>query len=255
MQALKVFKTNQKLDTQPTGLEYSSLYGTRVQDEAISFGINDVYNIHAIYESFDNNDASSPYVVLTESVFFAAGTLIEGKTSGARGRVISFENSALKLFFVALNEKPFIIGETINGFDAAGGALAGIVDDGAGSIFKGSKVITDQFSLEAGQRTNYYDASRLTRLPSTIAPSRRLLIIFDYLSHESSGDYFSNESYTELALYARINEKGKLELINELDIYLGNEPEEILKNLEDKKYEEEDIIHSKKLLQIIYILK
>ena len=196
MQALKVFKTNQKLDTQPTGLEYSSLFGTRCQDEAISFGINDVYNIHAIYESYDNNDASSPFVVLTESVFFSAGTLIEGKTSGARGRVISFENSALKLYFVALNEKPFIIGETINGFDAAGGALAGIVDDSAGSIFLGSKVITDQFTLEAGQRTNYYDSSRLTRLPSTIAPSRRLLIIFDYLSHESSGDYFSNESYT-----------------------------------------------------------
>ena len=54
-------------------------------------------------------------------------------------------------------------------------------------------------------------------------------------------------SYTELALYARINEKGKLELINELDIYLGNEPEEILKNLEDKKYEKKDIIHSKKI--------
>ncbi len=53
-------------------------------------------------------------------------------------------------------------------------------------------------------------------------------------------------SYTELALYARINEKGKLELINELDIYLGNEPEEILKNLEDKKYEKKDIIHYKK---------
>ena len=35
MQALKVFKTNQKLDTQPTGLEYSSLYGTRVQ--AVSY--------------------------------------------------------------------------------------------------------------------------------------------------------------------------------------------------------------------------
>lgn len=54
-------------------------------------------------------------------------------------------------------------------------------------------------------------------------------------------------SYTELALYARINEKGKLELINELDIYLGNEPEEILKNLEDKKYEKKDIIHSNKI--------
>ena len=54
-------------------------------------------------------------------------------------------------------------------------------------------------------------------------------------------------SYTELALYARINEKGSLELINELDIYLGDEPEEILKNLEYKRYEKKDIIHSKKI--------
>ena len=54
-------------------------------------------------------------------------------------------------------------------------------------------------------------------------------------------------SYTELAIYARINEKGSLELINELDIYLGDEPEEILKNLEGKRYEKKDIIHSKKI--------
>ena len=56
MQALKVFKSDQDLDTQPTGLTYSALYGTRVQDEEISFGVNDVYRVHAIYESFDDND-------------------------------------------------------------------------------------------------------------------------------------------------------------------------------------------------------
>ncbi len=54
-------------------------------------------------------------------------------------------------------------------------------------------------------------------------------------------------SYTELALYARINKKGSLELINELDINLGNDPEEILENLENEKYEKKDIIHSKKI--------
>ena len=53
----------------------------------------------------------------------------------------------------------------------------------ANSIFAGSKVITDQFELEAGQRTNFYDVSKLIRLPSTVAPTRRLLVIFDYLSH------------------------------------------------------------------------
>ena len=97
---------------------------------------------------------------------------------------------------MALNEIPFIIGETVNGFDISGAALAGIIDDADGSISKGSKVITDQFDLEAGQRTNFYDVSKLTRLPSTVSPSRRLLIIFDYLIHEASGDYFSSQSYT-----------------------------------------------------------
>ena len=196
MKALKVEKTNQDLDEQPTGLVYSALYGTRVQDTDISFGINDVYNVHAVYESYDNSDALPPYVVLTESNFYAAGTLIVGKTSGARGRVISFNNADLKLYYVALNEIPFIIGETVNGFDISGAALAGIIDDADGSISKGSKVITDQFDLEAGQRTNFYDVSKLTRLPSTVSPSRRLLIIFDYLIHEASGDYFSSQSYT-----------------------------------------------------------
>ena len=199
MRALKVFKTYQDLDTQPTGLLYSSLYGTRVEDQDISFGLNDVYNIHAIYESYDDNDASSPYLVLTESAFFATGTLIVGKTSGARGRVISFSNSDLKLYYVALNEIPFIQSETIDGYDTANDALSAVVDDGDAAVFLGSKVITDQFELNAGQKTNFYDVSKLTRLPSSVAPTRRLLVIFDYLVHEASGDYFSAESYSGIS--------------------------------------------------------
>lgn len=54
-------------------------------------------------------------------------------------------------------------------------------------------------------------------------------------------------SYTELALYARINKNGGLELVNELDINLGDNPEEILENLENKRYEKKDIIHSSKI--------
>jgi len=39
-------------------------------------------------------------------------------------------------------------------------------------------------------------------------------------------------AYTELALYARINEAGAVELVNHLGIALGNEPEEILGRVE-----------------------
>ena len=48
-------------------------------------------------------------------------------------------------------------------------------------------------------------------------------------------------AYTELALYARVNEHGELELVNHLGIHLGHSPEEILKNLEQKQYNEQDI--------------
>ena len=48
-------------------------------------------------------------------------------------------------------------------------------------------------------------------------------------------------AYTELALYARINEQGQLELVNHLGIHLGNTPEEILVNLEQCQYLASDV--------------
>ena len=54
-------------------------------------------------------------------------------------------------------------------------------------------------------------------------------------------------AYTELALYAKVNKIGKLELVNELGINLGSSEEEILNNLQNKSYENSDIIHNEKL--------
>ena len=54
-------------------------------------------------------------------------------------------------------------------------------------------------------------------------------------------------AYTELALYAKLNKDGNLELINELGINLGENPETILSNLQNKNYEQEDIIYNEKL--------
>lgn len=48
-------------------------------------------------------------------------------------------------------------------------------------------------------------------------------------------------AYTEMALYARINEQGELELINRLGINLGTHPENILKRLESGDYNDADI--------------
>ena len=50
-------------------------------------------------------------------------------------------------------------------------------------------------------------------------------------------------AYTELALFAQIDANGNLSLVNNLGIDLGSEPEEILNNLENKRYKEEDVYH------------
>ncbi|KHT44680.1 lactate dehydrogenase [Alteromonas marina] len=50
-------------------------------------------------------------------------------------------------------------------------------------------------------------------------------------------------AYTELALFAQIDANGNLSLVNNLGINLGSEPEEILNNLENKQYKEEDVYH------------
>lgn len=51
-------------------------------------------------------------------------------------------------------------------------------------------------------------------------------------------------AYTELALYARVNDSGELELVNHLGVNLGETPEQILTALENKNYQSNDIINN-----------
>lgn len=51
-------------------------------------------------------------------------------------------------------------------------------------------------------------------------------------------------AYTEMALYAQLNEQGELELKNHLGIDLGEDPEEILENLQNQRYQRKDIQQS-----------
>lgn len=50
-------------------------------------------------------------------------------------------------------------------------------------------------------------------------------------------------AYTELALYAQVDEQGQLQLVNHLGIELGECPEDILNNLEHKNFTPNQIIN------------
>ena len=76
--------------------------------------------------------------------------------------------------------------------------------------------VTDRFTLDNGQRDNFYDIGAIVLKPGQTVPTGRLLINFDFFSH-SSGDYFSVDSYAGATDYEDIPSfqsplKGKLEL-------------------------------------------
>lgn len=63
--------------------------------------------------------------------------------------------------------------------------------------------ITSRFTLDNGQRDNFYDIGRIKLKPGAVTPTGRLLINFDYFSH-GSGDYFDVDSYAGVIDYEDI---------------------------------------------------
>ena len=198
MFVLKVNKTIENLDKQNFGLLYSNLYGTRVQDRDISLGLVDSYRLHAVYESLDDNDPIIPSVTLVEPTFFATGSIVTGRTSKARAKVVAFSSGTLKLSLVYVSGK-LQSGETIDGFDTANTPLTAIINDSAGSVIDGSKVITDNYFLEVAQTNFMYDQSRIVRKKGASTPIRKILMIVDYYTHSATGDYFGGQSYLNTA--------------------------------------------------------
>ena len=63
--------------------------------------------------------------------------------------------------------------------------------------------ITTRFTLDTGQRDNFYDIGRIKLKTGSITPTGRLLINFDFFSH-GSGDYFDVDSYSGVINYSDI---------------------------------------------------
>lgn len=68
--------------------------------------------------------------------------------------------------------------------------------------------------------------------------------VFGGICNNSGGSLVQRgPAYTELALYARLDEQGELQLINHLGIALGNDPEDMLRRVECGTFDDEDIEH------------
>lgn len=119
--------------------------------------------------------------------------------------------------------------------------------------------ITDIHVLEPQAQIIAFPGASLFSLEKTLAPYGRVphsvigsscigASIVGGICNNSGGALVERgPAYTELALYGQVDKDGNLQLINNLDIELGNTPEEILTNLQNKQYTEKDIVNTGKL--------
>ena len=176
------------------GLTYNQYYGLRVQDEEISLNNPDAVKIISVYESFDSSvpvldkiQFSSSANVTTNAII---GENIIGNNSKAVARVVS-NISEHVLGIVYLNSERFLESESVVFSDSN-------IKTEIEKITLGKyKDITNSFTLNKGQKNQYYDYSKIVRNAGTPEPSKSLLIIFDCYSVPSndSGDVFTVLSY------------------------------------------------------------
>ena len=176
-----------KVDTGTT-----DAYGTRPGDREISLGRADAFALVAVYEATAaSTDAVAPTISFTtQTGTFKRGEKITGSVSGSTARIIN-TTSPMSVVMTGAPDSAFSTSDIITG--ASSGATATLT-----AVTLGDKLITSDFTLDNGQRDNFYDISRIIRRRGAAAPTNRLLVIYDYLEH-GTGDVFTVDSYTDEA--------------------------------------------------------
>jgi hypothetical protein len=178
------------------GLTYNQYYGLRVQDEEICLRYPDVAKVLAVYESLDTSapslDVLNFNVLSNVDSNAIIGENIIGSDSKAIARVVSKPSSG-SIGIVYLNDNKFLNGESVRFNESNISTQINSITNG---IYKN---ITNKFTLDKGQKEQYYDYSKIVRRNGEQEPTKQLLIVFDYylLPSSDTGDVFTANSYAE----------------------------------------------------------
>jgi len=162
-------------------------YGARIVDKEVSIDVADVYKLRAVFDSGLSSVVPLPPTLTVSLVSgtFTPGEIIIGSSSGAKGYVI-VNSPATTVTYIKISG-------TFNTLDTITGQTSTVTAK-VDAIAAGHTNITDHYTLDTGQRAEYYDISRIVRKAGVIAPAGQLLVIYDYFTH-GTGDYFSVGSY------------------------------------------------------------
>ena len=193
---IQITHTQTGINTTTSGLTQNNFYGLRVEDKEISLNVCDVANVVAVLESKDTSaptlDKLTTVSGLSLDINSVVGERITGTESAAVAQLVTRTGSN-NVEIVYLNTNKFNIGEVIN-FDESN------ITTTLQAITPGNNInITDRYSLDKGQREQYYDYSRIVRKAGTAKPSKRLLVVYNsyIVPADDTGDVFTVESYDE----------------------------------------------------------
>ena len=180
--------------TSLTGLTQSNFYGTRIEDKEISLNVPDVVKVIAVYEALDIN------IPVLDKLIFPSGLALDtnsilgekilGKETGALAQIVT-RSSATEVEIVYLNDSKFSIGELVNFEESNINSIISNITIG------NYQNVTDHYTLDKGQREEFYDYGRIVKSNDGYTPTRRLLIIFDYylVPSNDTGDIYTVNSY------------------------------------------------------------
>ena len=178
------------------GMTVSRFYGTRVDDEEVCLNFPDVNNVVSVYESLDGGDPILDRLGFVSGLDLdenaVPGEVIKGSVTNAIARVVSAPNSTT-IRIVYLTQARFEVGERVTFSESGIITNLQLIQEG------NYNDITDKFTLDKGQREQFYDYSRLVRKKGVSAPNKRLLVVMDrfIVPENDKGDFYTASSYAE----------------------------------------------------------
>lgn len=179
------------------GLIYGNYpYGTRVQDREVCLNYPDVNLLYGVFESNNTSDPQIPNATIgsmdgpsSTTNDLIIGETLTGNISGAKA-LYAERKTDTSIGYIYENNSRFINGEIV---EFSQSNVRGII----GSINPGSKNVTDSYTLSTGQKSTYYDYSRLVRNSSSEEPKRKLKVVFmrGYYDNSDTGDITTVNSY------------------------------------------------------------
>ena len=180
------------------GLTPSAVFGKRVQDREISLDVPDVVNVSAVFESSGTGAPSIPNLTLgsyngpnANNTDVIVGEIGIGQSTGAAVQVLG-RNGTTKVDVIFKNNGAFSDNEEVK-FQESG------VRATLSAVNVGDTNIRGNFTIDSGQREEFYDFGRLVRKQGFPEPQGQLKIYFDHyvINSEDSGDVITANSYTK----------------------------------------------------------